>query len=86
MNFASDNTAGIAPRILEAITQANADAALGYGNDALTKRVERRLSEHFEHDVRAFLVTTGAAANAIALAELVPHGGAARCAMPNLTS
>jgi threonine aldolase len=79
MNFASDNTAGIAPRILEAIVQANADFALGYGNDAVTRRVERRLSEHFEHDVKAFLVATGTAANAIALAELTPPWGAVLC-------
>ncbi|MGP0089531.1 MAG: threonine aldolase family protein [Xanthobacteraceae bacterium] len=79
MNFASDNTAGIAPRILEAIVQANTDFALGYGNDAVTRRAERRLSEHFEHDVKAFLVTTGTAANAIALAELVPPWGAVLC-------
>src|ERR1700674_706533 len=76
MNFASDNTAGIAPRILEAIAQANADFALGYGNDAETRRVERRLSEHFEHDVKAFLVAAGTAANAITLAELTPPWGA----------
>ena len=81
MNFASDNIAGIAPGILEAITRANADAdaALGYGNDALTNHVERRLSEHFERDVKAFLVTTGTAANAIALAELVRPWGAVLC-------
>src|SRR3984893_19090889 len=79
MNLASDTTAGIAPRILEAIVQANADFALGYGNDAVTRRVERRLSEHFEHDVQAFLVATGTAANAIALGALTPPWGAVRC-------
>lgn len=79
MNFASDNTAGIAPRLLEAMVQANADFALGYGNDAVTRSVERRLSEHFERDVKAFLVTTGTAANAIALAALVPPWGAVLC-------
>ena len=39
MNFASDNAAGIAPPILDAIRQANDGFALGYGDDALTRRV-----------------------------------------------
>ena len=41
MNFASDNTAGIAPPILEAIVRANAGVAAGYGADDLTEAVER---------------------------------------------
>ena len=43
MNFASDNTAGIAPEILAAIAGANTGAALAYGQDAWTNRVERDL-------------------------------------------
>ena len=45
MNFASDNTAGIAPEILAAIAGANTGATLGYGHDAWTSRVERRFAE-----------------------------------------
>ena len=33
MNFASDNTAGIAPKILDAMVRASEGFALGYGND-----------------------------------------------------
>ncbi len=33
MNFASDNTAPVAPAILDAIVKANSGFALGYGND-----------------------------------------------------
>lgn len=72
MNFASDNTAGIAPRILDAIGNAAEDFALGYGNDELTRRVERRFGELFECEVAAFLVPTGTAANALALAHVTP--------------
>jgi threonine aldolase len=32
MNFASDNAAGIAPAILDAIQRANTGVACGYGN------------------------------------------------------
>ena len=79
MDFASDNTAGIAAPVLEAISRANAGYALGYGNDALTKRVEQRFAEVFEHEVAVFLVPTGTAANALALAHLTPPWGAVLC-------
>jgi threonine aldolase len=67
MNFASDNTAGIAPAILDAIARANDGFAPGYGDDATTKDAERRLSELLEREVAAFLVPTGTAANALAI-------------------
>jgi threonine aldolase len=79
MNFASDNTAGIAPEFLEALTRANDGFAMGYGNDALTERAERRLAEFFEHDVAAFFVTTGTAANSLAIAHLCPPWAAVLC-------
>src|SRR4051794_41888094 len=79
MFFASDNTAGIAAPILEAIGRANTGYALGYGNDEATRRVERKLAEIFEHEVAAFLVPTGTAANALALAHLTPPWGAVLC-------
>ena len=79
MNFASDNTAGVAPAILQAVARANEGYALGYGDDAVTARVERRLAQLFEHDVAVFLVPTGTAANALALAQLTPPWGAVLC-------
>src|SRR5947207_12001023 len=79
MNFASDNTAGIAPEILAAIARANEGFSLAYGNDAWTARVERRFAEIFEREVAVFLVPTGTAANALALAHLAPPWGAVLC-------
>jgi len=79
MNFASDNAAGIAPEILAAIGRASEGGALAYGNDAWTKRVERRFAEIFEREVAVFLVPTGTAANALALAHLAPPWGAVLC-------
>jgi threonine aldolase len=76
MHFASDNTASIAPDILQAIVSGNGGFALGYGNDGVTHRVERRIAEIFEHDVGVFLVPTGTAANALALAHVSPPWGA----------
>jgi threonine aldolase len=79
MNFASDNTAAIAPEILAAIRRANKASALAYGNDDWTRRVERRFAEIFEREVAAFLVPTGTVANALALAHLSPPWGAVLC-------
>src|SRR5262245_8449767 len=79
MNFASDNTAGIAPEILAAIGRANEGFALGYGNDAWTRRVEARIGELFGREVAVFLVPTGTAANALAVAHLSPPWGALLC-------
>src|SRR5262249_12984496 len=54
-------------------------AALAYGRDDWTKRVERRFAELFEREVAVFLVPTGTAANALALAHLTPPWGAVLC-------
>src|ERR1700749_3986108 len=79
MNFASDNAAGVAPEILAALARANEGAALAYGNDAWTRRVEQRFAELFARDVAVFLVPTGTAANALAIAHLSPPWGAVLC-------
>jgi threonine aldolase len=79
MNFASDNTAPVAPAILDALAEASRGYALGYGHDDWTKAAERRFCEIFEREVAAFLVPTGTAANALALAHVSPPWGAILC-------
>jgi threonine aldolase len=79
MNFASDNTAPVAPAILDAIVAANAGYACGYGDDDWTAGVERRFSEIFEREVATFLVPTGTAANALSLAQVTPPWGVVFC-------
>ncbi|MGA9894228.1 MAG: low specificity L-threonine aldolase [Xanthobacteraceae bacterium] len=79
MNFASDNTAPVAPAILDALTAANTGYALGYGNDDWTKAVEGRFAAIFEREVAVFLVPTGTAANALALAHVSPPWGVVLC-------
>ena len=68
MNFCSDNVAGVAPEILAAIGRANEGTMSSYGGDEITARVETRLADIFERQVWAFPVSTGTAANALALA------------------
>src|SRR5947209_20635267 len=79
MQFASDNTAPVAPAILAAIGQANLGFAPGYGADQVSARVMERFALLFEHEVACFLVATGTAANALAVAHLAPPWGAVLC-------
>lgn len=79
MYFASDNTAPVVPAILDALAEANRGYARGYGNDDWTEAAERRFCEIFERQVAAFLVPTGTAANALALAQVSPPWGAIFC-------
>ncbi len=75
MRFFSDNAATVAPAVLEAIAAANrVDTA--YDGDALSKKLDGAFSDLFGTDVAALWVTTGTAANCLALASMVPpHGG-----------
>jgi threonine aldolase len=79
MNFASDNGAGVAPEILEAIASSSRVNAPAYGEDEYTARAQARLSEIFETKVAAFLVATGTAANALALSALAKPWDAVFC-------
>lgn len=79
MNFRSDNNAPVAPEILAALTRVNQGAAPAYGEDEATRALWARFAEIFETDVKVFLVASGTAANAIALASAVPPWGAVIC-------
>ena len=79
MNFVSDNAYGAAPQILAALADAGHGAATSYGDDAITARVGERLAAIFEHEIAAYPVVTGTAANALALATLCPPYGVVFC-------
>ena len=68
--FASDNTAAICPEAWAALEEANAGAVASYGDDRWTARVCDRIREIFETDCDVYFVFNGAAANALALAQL----------------
>jgi len=80
MNFASDNTAGVAPEILAALNAANAGHVPSYGADPLTLAVRDRLRAIFEApQAEVLLVATGTAANALSCALLTQPWGAIFC-------
>jgi threonine aldolase len=79
MNFASDNGSGAAPSVLAALVAANPGTAAAYGADSFTQRAEAALSAIFERPVASFLVSTGTAANSLALGALTPPWSAVFC-------
>jgi threonine aldolase len=80
MNFASDNTSGAAPEIMAALMRANDGYAMGYGDDKVTARARQQLRDVFEApEAVVYLVSTGTAANALALSVYCPPWGAVFC-------
>jgi threonine aldolase len=78
MRFFSDNAAAAHPAVLDAMAQANRlDTA--YDGDAWSQKLDGAFSDLFETDVTALWVTTGTAANCIALASMVPGYGGVLC-------
>jgi len=71
MRFFSDNAAAAHPKVIEAIAQSNRlDTA--YDGDEWSQRLDGAFSELFEREVKALWVSTGTAANCLALAALCP--------------
>jgi threonine aldolase len=71
MNFASDNAGPALPQVMEAMIAANTGFAPSYGAEALMDEVRDRLRTLFEApQASIYLVATGTAANALALATL----------------
>jgi threonine aldolase len=78
--FASDNNAGIHPRILEAIAAANDGHVVGYGHDPYTQGAIRSFQQHFGPDIEVFFVFNGTAANCLGLKALTESYQAVICA------
>ena len=69
MNFASDNTSPVPPQIIEKIKAVNDGYQISYGEDDYTYELSDRIKNIFEKDeATVFLVSTGTAANSLALA------------------
>ncbi len=70
--FTSDNASGAHPKVIEAVVRANEGFSGSYGDDAPMERVRDRIRKIFEApEAEVFLVATGTAANALALAAIV---------------
>ena len=78
MRFFSDNAAPCHPAVLDALVAANR-LDTPYDGDAWSQRLDDAFSDLFEAPVRALWITTGTAANCLALAALCPPEGAILC-------
>jgi threonine aldolase len=73
-DFASDNVAGVMPEALQALVDANAGFAGGYGTDHVTARAADLIRELLDADAEVRFAASGTAANALTLAALAaPH-------------
>ena len=80
MFFASDNGAPVPQPIIEAVLRANQGQTLSYGADAAMARLRAQIRDLFEApQAEVHIVTTGTAANALALALYTPPYGATLC-------
>jgi threonine aldolase len=78
MHFFSDNATPVSPAIMAAIAAADR-ADHGYDGDAWSARVDGAFSDLFDTQVKAIWISTGTAANSIALACLCPPYGGVLC-------
>lgn len=79
-SFASDNNSGAHPLVLEALAEANAGHAVGYGADPWTERAQAAVADLFGPDATAYFVFLGTAANVLGLQALVRPFEAVVCA------
>ena len=78
MRFFSDNAAAAHPKVIDAIAASNRIDTASDG-DAWSRLLDGAFSDLFETEVRALWVTTGTAANCLALAALCPPYGGILC-------
>jgi len=77
--FASDNFAGIHPKILAHIAAVNHGHAMAYGDDAVTARARKAFDRLFGQPVSTHFVFNGTAANVLSLMAFQKPYGAVLC-------
>ncbi|BCM88189.1 low specificity L-threonine aldolase [Abditibacteriota bacterium] len=77
--FASDNTAGMAPEALAAQIGANSAFCPSYGADLYTAQAVEAFRSLFDLPCEVFFVSTGTAANSLALAQMCRSHQAVIC-------
>ena len=66
-SFGSDNNSGVHPQIMEALSRANVDHALAYGDDEWTARATQLFKQVFGESAEVYFVFNGTGANTIAM-------------------
>jgi threonine aldolase len=78
-DFASDNTAPVAPEAREAMDEAGGGSMASYGEDPWTARAADQLRDLFETDCDVYFVFNGTAANSLALAAMCQSYNSVLC-------
>lgn len=78
-SFASDNSSGVHPAVLDALVAASADHALAYGKDPWTERATARFRDLFGVPAEVLFVWGGTGANVVALQSLLRPWEAVVC-------
>lgn len=80
MNFASDNTGRVHPKIMAALVAANEGHLPSYGTDPITRAAQDKVREVLDApDAAVHFVATGSVANALSLAMMTPGWGRVFC-------
>ncbi len=66
-SFASDNNSGVHPLVMQALTDANNNHAIGYGDDKWTRQATELVKQQFERQCEALFVFNGTGSNTMAL-------------------
>lgn len=79
-SFASDNNAGIHPKVLKAIKAANEGHVIAYGGDHITERATKLFHKHFGPGIAVYFVFGGTGANVLGLKAITQAHQAIICA------
>lgn len=79
MNFRSDNEAPVNQTILQAIIDANSACEESYGYDSYTLKLQAQMQQLFGCWCEVIPLTTGTAANSLAIALIAPPYGSIYC-------
>jgi threonine aldolase len=70
-SFASDNCAGVHPKVMEALAEANHGYVHSYGDDVYTAEAEKLVRSHFGNQSAVFFVYNGTGANVTGITHLM---------------
>jgi threonine aldolase len=79
-SFASDNNAGVHPKVMEAIEGANDGHVIAYGDDPFTARAVKKFQDHFGKNTEVYFVFGGTGANVLGLKAVTESHHAIICA------
>lgn len=79
MQFGSDNQSGASQQVLDTLISANTGFTHGYGDDHWCGLAKEALMKMFDCELDVFFVSTGTAANSLALSCLVQSWGTILC-------